>query len=167
MEITLVQAGPEDRPTLDRLLQLNEYDYSEWAGVDVDSSGLFPSEDTSAMWRPGYHVYFIKVDGNLAGFALLTQGAAYVGEGETNKFDVFFVMRKYRRQGVGEHVACMLFDRFPGRWEIDQLRDNLPAQAFWRRVIGRYTDGDFREIVLDDDRWRGPVQLFTSPAGTR
>jgi predicted acetyltransferase len=65
---------------------------------------------------------------------------------------------------VGEHVARTLFDRFPGRWEVSELRDNLAAQAFWRRVIGRYTGSAYREVTLDDSRWRGPVQSFDSRA---
>jgi predicted acetyltransferase len=72
----------------------------------------------------------------------------------------FFVMRKYRRQGVGEQVATLIFDMFPGKWEIQETTKNLSAQAFWRKVIGRYTGGRFGEIFLNDDRWHGPVQSF-------
>jgi predicted acetyltransferase len=163
MDVTLVLATRADRPVLDRLLQLNEYDYSEWAGVDVDERGLFPSNDTEAIWRPDYRTYFIKVDGRLAGYAFVSRRRSKVEAADVNAIDEFFVMRKYRRQGVGERVARMLFDASPGRWEVDQLAGNAPAQAFWRRVIGRYTNGDYLEVVLDDARWRGPVQLFTAP----
>ena len=173
MDVTLMRATRADRPVLDRLLQLYEYDYSEWGGVDVDENGLFPSNDTGAIWRPDYGAYFIKVDGQLAGFAFVTRRPPHVAESddagdsdtgeEVNVIDEFFVMRKYRRQGVGERVAHTLFDSIPGRWQVDQLAANTRAQAFWRRVIHRYTNGRYREVVLDDDRWRGPVQSFTSP----
>ena len=74
----------------------------------------------------------------------------------------FFVMRKYRRSGAGEAMARSVFDRFPGRWEVREIASNLPAQAFWRTIIGRYTDGRFEERTWDDEKWRGPVQFFDS-----
>jgi predicted acetyltransferase len=72
----------------------------------------------------------------------------------------FFVMRKYRRQGVGTVVATRLFDSFRGRWEVRELKTNLAAIAFWRRVIGAYTNGNYEETLIDDERWHGPVQSF-------
>lgn len=45
---------------------------------------------------------------------------------------------------------------------VSDVRPNLGAHAFWRRVIGRYTDGRFRDVDLDTPRWRGPVQSFES-----
>jgi predicted acetyltransferase len=72
----------------------------------------------------------------------------------------FFVMRNYRRSGVGTQVAFQLFDRFPGRWEIAQRPNNIEGQTFWRRVTGDYCGGDYLEFVLDDSNWEGPVQVF-------
>ena len=74
----------------------------------------------------------------------------------------FFVMRKYRRQGVGRTAACAVFDRFTGAWEIRQRQDNLDATAFWRRTIAGYTGGQYREVQWNDGTWTGPVQLFSS-----
>jgi predicted acetyltransferase len=79
----------------------------------------------------------------------------------------FFVMRKYRHKGVGEYVAHHLFDRFPGVWEVSEMVQNVPAQAFWRKVIDRYTGGRFIEVTLDSELWRGPVQVFRSHGNTR
>lgn len=151
-----------DAPLVERLLQLYEYDYSEYAThpVDVDARGLFPTVDLEALWRPEHHVFLIDVDGATAGFAFVTRHESYVGEGETWEFAEFFVLRRYRRRGVGERAARLALERFPGRWEVSELRVNVAAQAFWRRVIGRYTGGDYREVELDDGRWRGPVQAF-------
>jgi hypothetical protein len=49
---------------------------------------------------------------------------------------------------------------------VREKTENLAATAFWRRVIGRYTGGRFEEVVLDDERWRGPVQRLDSSAAT-
>jgi predicted acetyltransferase len=68
-------------------------------------------------------------------------------------------MRKYRGIGVGQRVAFHLFDLYPGEWEISEIPRNYPAQAFWRKTIGRYTNGQFREVVEEDGE---VVQFFMS-----
>lgn len=60
------------------------------------------------------------------------------------------------------YAATRLFDAFRGPWEVRQLFRNTAATAFWRAVIGAYTGGGFGEVVVDDERWRGPVQAFDS-----
>jgi predicted acetyltransferase len=72
-------------------------------------------------------------------------------------------MPKYRRRGVGEHVARTLFDRFSGRWEVATNPGREPAQTFWRRVVGRYAAGTHREAA-GCARWDGPVWAFDSKA---
>ncbi|MGN6814095.1 MAG: GNAT family N-acetyltransferase [Thermomicrobiales bacterium] len=162
MHVDIVAATPELRPIVERLVQLYEHDSSEFVGSDVDPDGLYRLMDLDALWRPSYHVFLVTVDNRLAGFAFVTRHQSYLGQGDTWLMDEFFVMRKYRRRGTGTYVAHMLFTRFPGRWEVAQVRASLGAQAFWRRVIGRYTHGDFQEVDLDTSRWRGPVQQFES-----
>ena len=57
-------------------------------------------------------------------------------------------------------VAHRLFAEFPGRWSIGQEADNYPAQAFWRKVIDAYTNGNFIEVQWE----KGPAQEFESLA---
>ena len=106
------------------------------------------------------HPFLIRADGTLAGFAII-DGRSHL-TGEWGIWDVadFFVLRRYRRCGVGGHVARLLFDRFRGRWEVRQMAANRGAQAFWREVITRYTDGQFEDVHWNDARWRGAVQVF-------
>jgi predicted acetyltransferase len=164
VEVSLVATSAADAPVLARLLQLYEYDYSEYGGVDVDASGLFPTVDTNALWQPGSHAFLLEIGGCWAGFALVNRHEAYIGGGETMLVDEFFVLRKYRRRGIGECVARTVFDRFPRRWEIGTLRENAAAVAFWRRTIERYTGGQFRELPDGCERWPGgPVWAFKTP----
>jgi hypothetical protein len=43
---------------------------------------------------------------------------------------------------------------------VGEIPANTDAQRFWRKVIGRYTAGRYEEIVVDNERWVGPVQVF-------
>jgi predicted acetyltransferase len=76
----------------------------------------------------------------------------------------FFVLRKYRHCGVGRAAAFAVFDRFPGHWEVSQIAENSPAQQFWRRIIAQYTHGRYQEVLLDNETWHGPVQIFDNPS---
>lgn len=105
--------------------------------------------------------YAVLADGGLAGFAIVSRGEAFRDPGELVWWmDEFFVVSAHRRSGVGTRAAMSVIDDHPGSWEVGQLAANVPAQAFWRAVIGRYTHGRFEEFQLDVERWRGPVQYF-------
>ena len=163
--VDLRDGGPGLDSVLNNLLQLYEYDFSEILGGDVDASGryslVWPMSD---YWQaPDQHAFLFRADGQWAGLALVGR-YSYLNEspGDTRVIAEFFVMRKYRRQGVGEEMARRLFDRFPGRWEVGQVIENTGAQAFWRTVIGRYTGGQYTEQAVANKRWTGPVQAFDS-----
>jgi len=168
-EFEIAAVTPALRPVLQNLFELYEHDFSEMTGDDVGPDGRFARADFwDGVWqRPGAHHFLLKVDGRWAGFAWLVTGLSYVTpDADCVWMDEFFILRKFRRLGWGERLATHLFDRFPGVWEVGEIPANTPAQAFWRRIIGRYTGGDFREVVLDDERWRGPVQVFHSRPAT-
>lgn len=52
----------------------------------------------------------------------------------------------------------------PGPPAVGQIAADVAAQSFWRSAIAACTDGRYAE-TFHDDRWRGPVQVFTIGAG--
>jgi predicted acetyltransferase len=151
-----------DRGAVRRLVQLYIYDLvgDRWA---PDAEGRFGSPRWHRrFWtRRGRHHFVIRVDGRLAGFALVRDRAHFAGRGVREISD-FFVLRKYRRQRVGTDAARWLFARFSGRWEIAELSWNLPAQRFWRRVIGRCAVGRVVEHRRRQDDLTFIVQHFAT-----
>jgi len=127
------------------------YDMAEHLGWHFPPDGLFDSADRFAnywgkpgpnAWPPEWrgHPFLIRVDGHPAGFALIKQiGGATFDMGE------FFVGRQHRRRSLGRSAAIALFEKFRGDWEVREIPANVPAQAFWRRIIGDYTRGAFTE----------------------
>ena len=163
MNVQCTPAGPEDHQRLLALLQLYAYDFSEILPLEVAEDGRFQVPSVAAsLIDPGNHAFLIRAEDKLAGFALV-QPRSYL-TGDAGVFDMaeLFVMRRHRRCGVGGQAASWLFDRFRGPWEVRQKAENQAATAFWRHTIARYTDGQFEELMLDDERWRGPVQRFNS-----
>ncbi len=100
----------------------------------------------------------MRVAGKLAGFALVELSTRENGSPYTFMAE-FFIMKKYRGQGIGQLVAFHLFDFYSGEWQVSEIAHNYPAQAFWRKIIGRYTDGQFEEEVIEDG---DVLQRFTS-----
>jgi predicted acetyltransferase len=148
MDVEVVQALDDDRTVIQRLLQLYHYDFSEFDGSDVNPHGEYLHRYFDEYWTDSDRKAFLFwAEGALAGFAL-------VFTGEPHDIAEFFVMRKYRRRGVGARAAASLFDQFPGRWTVRQQLANPAATAFWRKAI-RYP---FQEHERDTEI----VQSFTA-----
>ncbi|GIP39722.1 acetyltransferase [Paenibacillus sp. J31TS4] len=169
MMIDVALVPYEDKTILYQLLQLYQYDSSEFDGHALNQHGFYLYRYFDHQWAEEYRrPFLVRVDGELAGFALVSLGVpqAYMklstAEG-TNTITEFFIMRKFRGKGVGKEVAVTLFNRFPGAWEIRQTSGNKNAHAFWRRVLASYKgEGGYREEQLQGDSWDGPVQVFES-----
>jgi predicted acetyltransferase len=144
-----------------RLFDHYLYDFSEMEHADVDEDGLFVPPALPFVARhwtdPGRHAFLLRVGGKPAGFALLCEASPMPECAERRYLSAFFVMRAYRGRGYGEAMARALFARFPGPWQVLEVRDNPRAQAFWRRVIGAATGDQFTERWLNE---REIVQEF-------
>lgn len=46
----------------------------------------------------------------------------------------FFILKKYRRKGIGKLACNKFFEIFPGRYAISQALSNTPAIKFWKNV---------------------------------
>jgi predicted acetyltransferase len=150
MLVEVIEAGLSDKPVLRNLLELYQHDFSAFDDIDVDAHGLYNYRYLDHYWtETDRHPLLFRVDGRWAGFALVRAGAPH-------DMAEFFVMRKYRRRGVGTVFAREVFARFPGEWQVRQMASNPAATAFWTCAI----PVDFAQETLD----HGPVQRFTIPA---
>ena len=153
----------EEKAVLGRLLQLYLHDFSEFDGADVGAEGLFEYRYFDAYWEEEDRAPFlILADGVPAGFVLVNTHTYSFPDGEARSIAEFFVMRKYRRMGIGRAAAAAVFDAFPGKWEVFQTDTNVVAQRFWRSVIADYTGNEFTVTMLDRAPWYGQVQVFDS-----
>jgi predicted acetyltransferase len=76
----------------------------------------------------------------------------------------FFILRKYRRLGIGSQAAKLVFERFPGRWEMAVMKNNRPALSFWRCTIAAVIPENVEECEGDGNRWLGTVFCFRAGA---
>jgi len=147
-----------DRLPLRRMLELYQHDLSDLWDQDLDAHGEYGYALDRYWDSEGYHAFVATADDRYAGFALVNPAVRIGTEGWW--MDQFFILKKYRRRGLGEEVARSVFAALPGRWEVGQMPTNHAAQAFWRQVIGRSTNGRFKEHVVAAGWWQGVVQVF-------
>jgi len=158
MRIELKRAGSTDRIKFDNLMQFYIYDFSEFLPIDLDEKASFKEEILDDYFADqDKDAFLVLVDGLLAGFALVgaeivlqqNQGGRCIKE--------FFIVKRYRRHGVGKTVATAIFSMYPGKWEVRVVRTNLPARVFWEKVISEYSGGRYDCEERNDELWRGSI----------
>jgi predicted acetyltransferase len=143
--LVIKKAELKDKETIKNLMQFYFYDFSEYVEAYVGSNGLFSEYFyLNNYWEEKErYPYLIEKDGKLAGFVLVSE----VQEEEKQFWSIseFFIMKKFRLSGLGRLAAHQVFQYHKGNWEVFQIESNKPAQAFWRKVINDYTEGQFVE----------------------
>lgn len=150
-EIELIETGPEHAELIRNLYQFYAYESSDWEQEDVEVDGRFyiHEEHLARYWQePQWSANLILVDGFIAGF-LLIERSELPGIDALELADLF-ILKKYRRQGVGQAVASQVLTSGNSDWLVRFYRQDESALAFWRRVLGELAR-PVHELVLDDD----------------
>jgi predicted acetyltransferase len=143
--LEILPATKEEMPIVANLFELYAHDFSEFHFVEPGPDGRFGYADLPLYWsESGRYPFLIKVDGKLAGFALIRKLAQVAGRDATCDCDAswdmaeFFVLRAYRRRGVGREAAYRIWRQFPGLWQVRVMRANQTAHRFWQRAIAEF-----------------------------
>lgn len=146
MKFELTQLHENEKSILSNLMQFYTYELSFYE----DETTHFNMEDTGFYKLSKYldlygkeetrHAYLLRVDDKIAGFVL----ERYNEEG---KYEIaeFFVLPKFRKKGAGTYMANKMFGTYHGNWEIRTLLKNKKAQAFWRNVVSKVSNGKLKE----------------------
>jgi len=155
VHIEVIPARPEQEPILANLLELYAHDFSEFRDLQLGADGRFGYSSLPLYWaEPGRHPFLVRVDGKLAGLVLVKRGSEV--SGNENVWDIaeFFVLRGYRRRGVGTQIAHEVWRRFPGMWEVRVMESNISASDFWAHAISLLTGGAIQPIRVEKDgKW--------------
>jgi predicted acetyltransferase len=145
--VSLQRATVDVAPVLANLMELYIHDMSEIFHVTVGPDGRFGYEPLQLYWTEpdSRFAFLIKADNQLAGFALVTRGSPASDDPEDLDVAEFFVLRAYRRSGVGRRAAIALWNSVPGQWVVRVSEANRSGVPFWRKIIQSYTSGAFVE----------------------
>ena len=126
--IRIIPMTAADAPLLERLGHLYVYDLSDTCPTDPGEDGWFAE-------RPGFpdtgQAFRIDADGKIAGFAIVLPDTGWF-------LDDFFILKRWRRHGVGAAAARAIFERHPGAWALTVRAQNGGALVFWRRILEPY-----------------------------
>jgi len=154
MEVVVLRAALYDRTLIENLLQFYIYDFTEYTSASILENGLYNTmPDLDSYWNNAdkNHPYLIKVNGEIAGFILTKELE------ETRKYNYlahFFILRKFRRSGIGRKAAEHVLKNSKGEWELYQLENNIPAQKFWDRIIEEISDGEVNIRIENGRRYQ-------------
>jgi len=152
MNITIEPILVEQKTVFVQMMELYNYDFSEFSNDDINEYGYFGYLHIDDYWNEeGRYPYFIRVDGKLAGLVLVRSCCEYNNLLEPHNIAEFFIMKKYRKKGIGKYVAKQIFDRFPGGWEISVWANNRVAQCFWKSVVDEYAEGKYTAFTSSEN----------------
>ena len=161
MNATIETAAPDTLPIVKNMFTAYFYDMSQYDdGLIINEHGLPHWKDfglpgpksheecVAQNWwiRDRCDALIIRANGVPAGFAFVFADKSHIPPEIDFELLDFYIVPKYRRQGVGGQAARLIFDGRRGRWQLFELARNLPALAFWRGCLEEYTGGRYENL---------------------
>ena len=141
-EVFLEPATAADAELLANLLELYIHDLSAaFPGIELGADGRFGYSALPLYWSEPERrfPFLIRCGTQVVGFVLVTRGSPAADDPQVFDVAEFFVLRRYRRSGVGRQAAVLLWNRLPGKWIVRVFEGNPGAVPFWSRVIEEFT----------------------------
>jgi len=140
--IKIEKITSDEKEILRNLLEKYDYEFSQYDDRDVNNIGLYGYKYLDHYWtEEGRYAYFIRVNGKLAGFVMIRY---YLSKYSISEF---FVMYKYRKNGIGTHVMNDIFKEYKGKWRIGYTLKNKTAKLFWNKVVEKCTNGKYQTTI--------------------
>jgi predicted acetyltransferase len=116
VEIEIVPALPAQEPILANLLELYRYDFSEFIDLKLGADGRFGYKHLPLYWQESdRHPFLVMANGYIAGFVFVRKGSEISHDPDVWDIAEFFIMRGFRRLGIGMRVAQEIWRKFPGK----------------------------------------------------
>lgn len=148
--MSLIAATDADRPIVANLIQLYLHDMTEFMPFPVGPDGRFEYGFLDRFWQ---HPYLFKVNGEIAGFALVIDECPLTQRSHCYFMAEFFVLKAYRGKGVGRAALTDILANHPGLWHIGVPVLNTAALAFWGRALSSVR-ADSSLIKFEGDQWQ-------------
>lgn len=155
MKTEIIRVTEDRKTTLANLLEIYNYEFSQYDKLPFDDNGLFGYEYLDEYFTENDRfAYFIYADGQLAGFALLNK---YPECDRPIDWSIaeFFVSYNFRRQGVATEVIEQIFAKHKGCYHIKYHRKNTASVIFWNKIARKYSGGNYEIVVGDEPYYDG------------
>ena len=142
-DVALRRATSADAELLGNLLELYVHDLSPIVpAVQLGDNGRFgyPGLSTYLDESAERWAWLIELAGRTAGFVLAQRGSPACEHSGALDVAEFFVLRRFRKEGVGRAAAHELWRQLPGIWTVRVMPRNGRALGFWQGAIASYLD---------------------------
>ncbi|MCG7499220.1 GNAT family N-acetyltransferase [Vibrio sp. Of7-15] len=152
MEVSLVEIDLSSRPVLENLFQYYVYDMSGFLALSTNEMGQYNVNHSQLdiYWQRDDHTpFFIYVDSEIAGFALIRR---YPTQLSTYDIEQFFVLKAFKGKGVGKKALKLLTTQFSGEWQVRVLVENSDGLQFWLSAITNIVEQEYvlsQELDID------------------
>ena len=136
-EVKLTPMAPEDLPIMHRMGKFFIYDLSpymldhkDWklphdGSYECESHPSCKKLDRYVDKAPNHFAFFIYYKNEMAGFVM-----GSVNSDSENTAEIF-IISKFLHQGLGKHIAEMIFKQYPGRWDAQSIGEHHASKATW------------------------------------
>lgn len=156
LDLELIPARKQQESILANLLELYAHDFSEFIDLKLGADGRFGYDQLPLYWEDaGRHPFLIIVNGHWAGFVFVRKGSQISPDDGIWDMAEFFIVRGYRRAGIGVKAAHEIWKQFPGKWEVRVMERNQKAKAFWARAVREFLGRTINPspFLKSDERW--------------
>lgn len=152
--LRLVEVNHTNLLVILNLAQAYEAEFSALTGKIPNDNGEFVFDTIPVAPYQGYLLYQANTP---IGFCVINTNSTPQDIAE------FYIIPSRRHKKIGTEFAYSIFDKYPGLWQVRQIKGAEHAIAFWRRVISTYTKNNYKEQIIEDPDW-GIVtkQIFTA-----
>ena len=150
--LDLIPAGQDQQPVLANMLELYAHDFSEFHPIELGDDGRFGYKNLPLYWSDSNRQPFLaRLQGKLAGLVLIKRGSEISANPDVWDMAKFFILRRYRRRGVGKELAARVWRRCPGSWEVRVRANNVPALEFWHSAVAKFTGHAVNSVRIEID----------------
>ena len=159
-QVELIPVSLESKYELESLMSYYLHDLSEFADdLKINDDGKFRYDGMELYFsEEDLKPFFINFNGENIGFILLNTGR-YVLKDVDYMINEFFILKGYRRNGIGALSIKKLMEDFKGIYLVEQLLENKIAVNFWKRFYVTH-EIEFRENSMIDHGFECIMQKF-------
>ncbi|MBU5592321.1 GNAT family N-acetyltransferase [Clostridium sp. MSJ-4] len=159
-ETKLERITVDSKAKLENLMSIYLHDLSEFAAdLKINEEGRFEYDGLELYFKSeDLTPYFIIYQGEVAGFVLFNKGK-YVPKDIDYVIHELFILKGFRKKGIGIAAIRILLDQCKGKYRIVQISTNKIAVNFW---IKFYENQGIKYIESKEklDDLDGNVQIF-------
>ncbi|MBN1644270.1 MAG: GNAT family N-acetyltransferase [Dehalococcoidales bacterium] len=147
MPFTVKPASLKEKTIIHTLIQPYLFELSRFPDEHAEygnKSGIYLYPYLDAYWQEKERLpYLLYSEGILAGFALVRK------DGDHWEMAEFYIKPEFRRRGLGEYSAAVLFEKHFGLWKISYNKHNVASQNLWNKLAIRFTKDDIKKGKMD------------------